>query len=82
MNQGTFSKSKLLHAITVKLKDSYVTFWRQCIFDDDRTNLPTIQVMGINFGRIILLIRLHAVLRTTRYLLSNKNTHICKNSNT
>ena len=40
-SQGTFSKSKLLHAITVKLKDSYVTFWRECIFDDDRTNLPT-----------------------------------------
>ena len=31
----------LLHAVTVKLKDSYVTFWRECIFDDDRTDLTT-----------------------------------------
>ena len=33
-NQSTFSKAKLLHAVTVRLKDSYISFWRKCLFDD------------------------------------------------
>ena len=63
-NQCTFSKSKLLHAVTVKLKYSYVTFWRECVFDDDRTHLPT----GKSLGHIVLL-RLHTVLITIYYLV-------------
>ena len=39
-NQSTFSKAKLLHAVTVKLKDSYVSFWRKCLFDDS-SNVTT-----------------------------------------
>ena len=39
-NQNTFSKAKLLHAVTVRLKNSYIPFWRRCLFDDseDATN--------------------------------------------
>ena len=33
-NQSTFSKAKLLHAVTVRLKDFYISFWRKCLFDD------------------------------------------------
>ena len=33
-NQNTFSKAKLLHAVTARLKDSYISFWRKCLFDD------------------------------------------------
>lgn len=33
-NQGTFSKHKLLNAVTVRLKDSYISFWNKCLFDD------------------------------------------------
>ena len=32
-NQNTFSKAKLLHAVTARLKDSYISFWRKCLFD-------------------------------------------------
>ena len=43
-NQSTFSKAKLLHAVTVRLKDSYISFWRKCSFDDTaRKNMPVVQ---------------------------------------
>ena len=38
-NQNTFSKAKLLHAVTARLKDSYISFWRKCLFDDS-ANAP------------------------------------------
>ena len=31
-NQGTFSKARLVNAITAKLKDSYTTYWHNLIF--------------------------------------------------
>ena len=39
-NQSTFSKANLLHAVTTKLKDSYVSFWSKCLFDDS-SNVTT-----------------------------------------
>ena len=33
-SQSTFSKAKLLHTVTVRLKDSYISFWRKHLFDD------------------------------------------------
>ena len=27
-------QSKLLHTVTVRLKDSYISFWRKHLFDD------------------------------------------------
>ena len=40
INQSTFSKAKLLHAVTVKSKDYYVSFLRKCLFDDS-SNVTT-----------------------------------------
>ena len=38
-NQSIFSKAKLLHAVTVRLKDSYISFWRKCLFGPRQANL-------------------------------------------
>ncbi|MCU7801521.1 MAG: hypothetical protein KZQ70_15660 [gamma proteobacterium symbiont of Lucinoma myriamae] len=35
-NQGTFSKTRLLHAVVIRLKDSYVSFWKSALFDDSK----------------------------------------------
>ena len=40
-NQCISSKAKLLHEVTVRLKDSYISFWRKCLFDDSSNKLRT-----------------------------------------
>ena len=35
-NQNTFSKKRLVHAVTNKLKDSYIKFWKNKIHDDSK----------------------------------------------
>ena len=39
-NQGTFSKVKYLNAITTRLKDSYIVFWRKCLMAVHYKNTP------------------------------------------
>ena len=34
VNKVTFSKARLLNAVMLELKDSYISFWRKCLFDD------------------------------------------------
>jgi hypothetical protein len=35
MNQGTFSKPKLLHSLSIKLEDRYINHWKKILFNDD-----------------------------------------------
>ena len=36
-NQNTFSRTRLLHAVMNKLKDSYTHFWKGKIYDDSKS---------------------------------------------
>jgi hypothetical protein len=38
VNQGTFSKSKLLHSLSIKLEDRYINHWTKLLFNDDNKN--------------------------------------------
>jgi hypothetical protein len=38
MNQGTFSKPKLLHSLSIKLEDRYINHWKTLLFNDDNKN--------------------------------------------
>ena len=38
VNQGTFSKSKLLHSLSIKLEDRYINHWKKLLFNDDNKN--------------------------------------------
>jgi hypothetical protein len=38
VNQGTFSKSKLLHSLSIKLEDRYSNHWKKLLFNDDNKN--------------------------------------------
>jgi hypothetical protein len=38
VNQGTFSKSKLLHFLSIKLEDRYINHWKIILFNDDNEN--------------------------------------------
>jgi hypothetical protein len=38
VNQGTFSKSKLLHSLSIKLEDRYINHWNKLLFNDDSKN--------------------------------------------
>ena len=60
------SKSKLVNAITAKLKDSYTTYWHDLIFDD-RQN-------PINGNKLRTYRKLKNEYRLEKYLLSNKNS--------
>ena len=63
VNQITFSKTRLLNA--VMLKDSYISFWRKCLFDDSKN--------AINGNKL----RTYRTFKTTccpeKYLLSSIN---------
>ena len=38
VNQCTFSKSKLLHSLSIKLEDRYINHWNKLLFNDDNKN--------------------------------------------
>jgi hypothetical protein len=40
VNQGTFSKSKLLHSLSIKLEDRYtcINHWKKLLFNADNKN--------------------------------------------
>ena len=63
---STFSKAKLLHAVTVRLKDSYISFCRKCLFDDSAT------VTNVNKLRTYRTFKTSYCLEN--YLLSSNNS--------
>jgi hypothetical protein len=38
VNQGTFSKPKLLHSLSIKLEDRYINHWKTLLFNGDNKN--------------------------------------------
>ena len=56
----------MLHAVTVRLKDSYIPFWRKCLFDDSA---------NVTYGNKL---RTHHTFKTSycleNYLLSRNNS--------
>ena len=43
VNQVTFSKARLLNAVILKLKDSYIRFWKKIyLFDDSKNSITVI----------------------------------------
>ena len=56
LNQCTFSKTRLVHSVFNKLKDSYSCYWKFCIFDDSKNSvnyskLRTYRTVKISFKR-------------------------------
>ena len=66
VNQVTFSKARLLNAVMLKLKDSYIRFWRKYLFDDSKNAI---------YGNKL---RTYRTLKTAycldNYLLSSNNS--------
>ena len=65
-NQGTFSKARLVNAITAKLKDSYTTYWHNLIFADSQN--------PINGNKLRTYRKIKNEYRLEKYLLSNGNS--------
>ncbi|MCU7800554.1 MAG: reverse transcriptase family protein [gamma proteobacterium symbiont of Lucinoma myriamae] len=65
-HQSTFSKSRLLHAVSNYLKESYITFWKNSLFDDSRNK--------INGNKLRTYRKLKSDYKLENYLLSSDNT--------
>ena len=65
-NQGTFSKSRLINAITLKLKESYTAFWKSKLFDDSEN--------PINGNKLRTYRKFKTDYSIEKYLLSRDNS--------
>ena len=65
-NQGTFSKSRLINAITLKLKESYTAFWKSKLFDDSEN--------PINGNKLRTYRKFKTDYSIEKYLLSSDNS--------
>lgn len=65
-NQDTFSKSRLMNAVTLKLKESYTAFWKNKLFDDSEN--------PINGNKLRTYRKFKTDYSLEKYLLSSDNS--------
>ena len=69
-NHSTYSKKRLLNAITRKLKENYIDFWRKSLFNDDNS---------IHGNKLRTYRKFKLSYELEKYLLLNLDKNIVKN---